>query len=238
MKKISLIALFALILSAVSAQKTITDANAEKRNVSGYHGVEVSGGIDLFLSQGEESVAVSASETKYRDRIKTEVKDGILKIYIEKNSNWNISWSDHKMKAYVSFKNLDRLGASGGSDISVDGVIKANSLKLDVSGGSDFSGKVDLNDLNADASGGSDIHISGTAKTLDIDASGGSDFKGYELTTDICNLDASGGSDIYITVNKELKAEASGGSDVFYKGNASVREVRSSGSSSIKKTSR
>ena len=84
MKKILFLLLFAAVTSAVSAQKTIKDANAEKRNVSGYHGVEVSGGIDLFLSQGEESVAVSASDTKYRDRIKTEVKDGVLKIYVEK----------------------------------------------------------------------------------------------------------------------------------------------------------
>jgi hypothetical protein len=238
MKKISFLLLFAAVVSAVAAQKTINDANAEKRNVSGYHGVEVSGGIDLFLSQGEESVAVSASETKYRDRIKTEIKDGILKIYVERNGNRTISWSDHKMKAYVSFKNLDRLGASGGSDIQVEGSVKVNSLKLDISGGSDFNGKIDVNDLYVDASGGSDVHISGIVKTLDIDASGGSDFKGYELTADICNLEASGGSDVYVTVNKELKAEASGGSDVFYKGNASVREVKSSGSSSIKKASR
>jgi hypothetical protein len=89
-----------------------------------------------------------------------------------------------------------------------------------------------------DASGGSDVRISGNVNKLDIDASGGSDFKGYELTTDICNLDASGGSDVYITVNKELSAEASGGSDVYYKGNGTIREMRSSGSSSIKKTSR
>ena len=57
------------------------------------------------------------------------------------------------MKAYVSFKNLDRLGASGGSDIQVEGSVKVNSLKLDISGGSDFAGKIDVNDLHVDASG-------------------------------------------------------------------------------------
>ncbi len=79
-----------IVSAAASAQKTINDANAEKRNVSGYHAIEVSGGIDLYLSQGDESVAVSASETKYRDRIKTEVKDGVLKIWYELEQQYQI----------------------------------------------------------------------------------------------------------------------------------------------------
>ena len=242
MKKIFSLVLFALIAFAASSQKTINDPNAEKRNVSGYHAIEVSGGIDLFLSQGDESVAVSASEIKFRDRIKTEVKDGVLKIYYERSSNSNIhidvDWGKRKLKAYVSFRNLDALQGSGGSDILVDAVIRTNKLALGVSGGSDFEGRVEVGDLAVDASGGSDVKISGNTTTLKIDASGGSDFKGYELAADICNLEASGGSDIYITVNKELSAEASGGSDVFYKGNGTVKEMRSSGSSGIKKTSR
>ena len=242
MKKIISLFLFVALVSAASAQKTINDPTAEKRNVSGYHAVEVSGGIDLYLSQGDESVAVSASETKFRDRIKTEVKNGVLKIWYEHNSKININIDiergNRKMKAYVSFKNLDGLQGSGGSDIMVEGTIKTTSLSLGVSGGSDFEGRVEANDLKVGASGGSDVKISGTVNKLDIEASGGSDFKGYELITDICNLEASGGSDIYITVNKELRAKASGGSDVYYKGNGTVNEGRSSGSSSIKKTSR
>lgn len=242
MKKLFSVLFFAVIAYAASAQKIINDANAEKRDLTGYHAIEVSGGIDLYLSQGDESVAVSATETKFRDRIKTEVKDGVLKIFYEHNNNKNVhvdlDFGNRKLKAYVSFKNLDKLEGSGGSDILVDGAIKVNALTLDVSGGSDFEGKVEATDLKVDASGGSDVKISGTVTNLNIGASGGSDFKGYELAADICNLDASGGSDIYVTVNKELSAEASGGSDVFYKGNGSVREMKSSGSSSIKKTTR
>lgn len=239
MKKIflSLFALIALNI-AVLAQKTLNDPNAEKRPVSGYHAVEVSGGIDLYLSYGEEAVAVSASETKYRDNIRTEVKNGVLKIWYDWKSSINLIVGNRKLKAYVSYKTLDRLGASGGSDIDVDGSIKSSALSLDLSGGSDFRGKVEVNDLKVDASGGSDATISGTAAKLDVDASGGSDVKGYDLAADVCNLEASGGSDIYITVNKELKANASGGSDVHYKGNGTVSEMKSSGSSSIRKAGR
>src|ERR1700712_1725218 len=43
-----------------------SDKNLQKRQVSGFHGVDVSGGIDLYLSDGPESVAISASSTDVR----------------------------------------------------------------------------------------------------------------------------------------------------------------------------
>ena len=238
MKKIFFAFSLVLISSlSVIAQKAINDPNAERRSAKGYHGVEVSGGIDLFLSQGEEAVAVSASESKYRENIKVEVKDGILKIWYDSKSMLNVDWnSNRKLKAYVSYKTLDQLGASGGSDVSVDGSIKTAKLSMNISGGSDFNGSVEVNDLSLDATGGSDATISGSARNLDIEASGGSDVKGFSLSADICNLEASGGSDISITVNKELSANASGGSDISYKGNATIKEMKSSGSSSVRKT--
>jgi hypothetical protein len=238
MKQLLATLLLATSLTTVLAQKTINDPQAEKRNVPGFHAIEVAGGIDLYLSLGPESVAVSAAETKHRDKIRTEVKNGVLKIWYEPTSNIQVDLGNRKLKAYVAYKDLDQLSGSGGSDIQVEGTIKGNSLQLRISGGSDFEGKVELSDLKVEASGGSDMDISGTAKNLRVEASGGSDFKGYELLTDICSIEASGGSDIYITVNKEISAEASGGSDIFYKGNGTVKEMRSSGSSSIKKAGR
>jgi hypothetical protein len=239
MKRLFLLLPCAVIMMTVAGQKVINDPLVEKRSVSGFHAISVSGGIDLYLSQGNESVAVSASEVKYRDRIKTEVKDGVLTIWYEHASNITIEWgNERKMRAYVSFKNLDNLKASGGSDVDVDGAIKVGNLGIRISGGSDFHGKVEVEDLKVDASGGSDIHISGIAKKLNISSAGGSDFKGYDLATDVCELSASGGSDVYITMKKELSADASGGSDVYYKGDPAVRDKRSSGSSNIKKTGR
>jgi len=237
MKKLLFSLLVTGMITTASAQKTINDANAEKRNVSGFHAIEVGGGIDLYLSQGEEAVAVSASKNEYRAKIKTEVKDGVLKIWYEWNSNMRFDWSNHKLKAYVSFKDIDRLEGSGGSDISIDGSIKVAKLALEISGGSDFDGKVETSELEIQASGGSDVRISGKATRLAIDASGGSDFKGYDLASDICNVEASGGSDVQVTVNKELSANASGGSDVYYKGTGLIRDLKTS-SSSIKKVSK
>ena len=232
MKKLcSIVCLLGLTVFA-SAQKTINDPNVEVRRVGSFTGVSVGGGIDLFLSYGDEAVAVSASKTEHRDRIKTEISNGILKIWYDHKG---ISFSgDRKLKAYVSYKTIKSLSGSGGSDIVVDGIIKTTELRLEISGGSDFHGKVETENLRVNQSGGSDVSIAGKATTLSVDASGGSDFNGFDLVTEICDLEASGGSDIEVTANKELSVEATGASDVHYKGKAVVKAVKASGASEVK----
>jgi hypothetical protein len=234
MKKLFSFAIVCLFLAQAYSQKVVHDPNVQVRQVSGYHGIEVSGGIDLYLSSGDEAVAVSAKETSVRDRIKTEVKDGVLKIYYDWKDmkNWNFS-GNKGLKAYVSYKTLDLLIASGGSEVKVDGSIQAGKLQIRLSGGSDFTGKVNVSTLDIDQSGGSDMDISGTAGLVDINASGGCDINGYDLIADNCKVHASGGSDITITVNKVLSAEASGASDIHWKGTATVEKSTASGSGSV-----
>jgi hypothetical protein len=234
MKKTLFLVFSLFLFLAGFAQKIINDPNAELRKVSGFHAIEISSGIDLYISQGDEAVAVSAKEKQARDRIRVEVKDGVLKIGYDWKDGLKISiGGNNEMKAYVSCKTLDRLVASGGSDVLVDGSIQGNQLTVHLSGGADFTGKVDVSVLTVNQSGGSDVNISGTASTISIEASGGSDFDGYDLVSNDCTIHASGGSDINITVNKVLDAEASGASDISWKGSATVKKAKASGAGSV-----
>ncbi|MBS1660051.1 MAG: DUF2807 domain-containing protein [Bacteroidetes bacterium] len=214
--------------------KVIRDGNAVPRDVKGFHAIEVSGGIDLYLSQGpEEAVAVSASDAEYRDRMRTVVSDGVLRIYMDnKPFNWG-NWGNRHLKAYVSCKVVDYLRASGGSDVYIQDILKSDKLKMELSGGSDLKGKVTIGELTVHQSGGSDSRVSGTAGQLFVHTSGGSDYHGYELIAEYCQVETSGGSDAYVFVNKELVARASGGSDVHYKGGGVVKEKHTSGAGSV-----
>lgn len=234
MKKIYLIALGLLLGTAVMAQQ-VNDPNAVVREARDFHGINVSSAFDVYLSQGgEETVAVSASEEKYRERIRVEVKAGILYIgYDSKGLNWNSG--NKKLKAYISFRQIDLLKVSGACDVMISGAIKADHLSIDQSGASDLKGRLEVGKLTVELSGASDITVSGRAAQLLVDASGASGFKGYDLITETCDARASGASDIKVTVNKELSATANGASDVRYRGDAVVRELRSSGSSSVSK---
>lgn len=236
MKKLVVLLPFLFSVGFLFAQdKIVYDANAEVRQVSSFHAIEVSNGINLIIKQGStEAVAVSASSSDIRDRIKTEVVNGKLKIYFD-NHGWH-DWSIKKnLKAYVSFKNIDALEANSGADASTDGNINVTNLNIDLSSGADFDGTVTATSLDIDQSSGSDMHIQGKVSDLKITTSSGSDFNGYDLVSETCKADASSGSDIEITVNKELQAEASSGGDINYKGSAVITNVSNSSGGKIKK---
>jgi len=207
------------------------DPNLQTRVASGFTGVSVSGGIDLYLGPGPESVSVSANSSSVRDHIRTEVKNGILHIYLENYWSWHLG--NPTMKAYVSMPVLKNLEASGGSDVYLQNQISASDLDVSLSGGSDMKGKLKADHLFIKQSGGSDVDLSGNVQKLDVESSGGSDLNGYDLVTEVASLHASGGCDSHLTVNRELYVVASGGSDLSYRGKASVKEIKTSGSSSI-----
>jgi hypothetical protein len=225
-------------ISAVSSQKYLNDKNAQLRKVESFHGVEVSGGIDVYLDQSDApAVAVSAADDEDRDRIKTVVENGILKIYFKKPDSWlSVSWGNRQVKAYVSVKQLDILRASGGSDILIRESLNCQNLSIQLSGGADCKGKIQAQELRIAASGGSDAILEGQVNQLKVQASGGSDVKGFGLVCNIANLSASGGSDIQVSVQKEIIADASGGSDIYYKGDPAKRQVSSAGSSDIRRS--
>jgi Putative auto-transporter adhesin, head GIN domain len=229
MKNIVFAVLSMISVLAVNAQSG--EKNVQKRPVTGFHGVDVSGGIDLYLSNGPESVAVSASSNDVRDHIVTEVVGGILRIHME--SNWNQNMDNAKMKAFVSLNNLKNLEGSGGGDIVFENLIKGEDLDVRLSGGGSLRGKLNVNHLVINQSGGSEVKLSGNVQNLTLNASGGGSLNGFDLITDYASIRASGGSETELTVNKELRAVVSGGGDITYKGAASVKEIKSSGGGSV-----
>ncbi|MEI9808132.1 MAG: DUF2807 domain-containing protein [Bacteroidota bacterium] len=77
MKKLVVIISAVLLTAGVYAQSTISDPNVQVREAKNFHAITLSSAFDVFLTQGnEEKVAVSASEDKYLENIKVEVKNG------------------------------------------------------------------------------------------------------------------------------------------------------------------
>jgi len=235
MKKLALAVMSLLIVVGSMAQKTYQDKNAVVRKVGSFHGIKVSHGIHLYLSQGnEEAVAVSASRQEYIERIKTEVENGVLKIYYDtENHDW--SSNGKSLKAYVSCKTLDLLKASSGSEVDVDGTLKSGNLDLSFTSGANFQGKIESSNVKVDQNSGAEAAISGMATSLTIEGSSGATFKGYDLTTDKCDANMSSGATMRVTVNKELTASASSGGQIYYKGTGVIREISTSSGGEVSK---
>ena len=233
-KKMKTIKLLPLVLLAVAIfQTAILQASPandgrQTRQLTGFHGVSVSSGIDLFLTQKNVEEVVVEANSDDMDKIITKVEGGILKIYIKENSWFGIGWNNRPRKVYVSFIMLDKLHASAGSDVNSTSVLKLNNLDCDVSSGSDVKLDVEANELHVGSSSGSDITLKGKATTLHADASSGSDINAGDLESKNCKASVSSGADIHVNVTDELDAHASSGGDISYSGNPKSKNINKS----------
>lgn len=220
----AIVALFLLSALSIATVKAQTNKSFP---VSNFSEITVASGIDLYLTQGSsEAVRVSAHEDLLKNVI-VEKNGNNLTIRYKNNSGWGRLFKGQGIKAYVNFKSLTALTASGGSDVFSQNQIKTDRLNAKASGGSDLKLDLVTKDFQLQASGGSDVTLKGSTTNMEIQSSGGSDVKAYEFRSENAKVSASGGSDANIYVTRALDASASGGSDIHYKGDASLKNSSS-----------
>jgi hypothetical protein len=234
MQKIFAVILFVIAGFGVSAQNVVHDPNAQVRKVDPFTKIRVSSAITLYLSQGTtQGVAVSSEDQSITSKIKTEVKNGVLKIYVE-NGAWNgWNWSNKHLKAYVTFTSLEMLDASGASSVELTDPINVGDLSLDLSGASSMRGTIKGGSIKFDLSGASSSRVDFSAGSFELSESGASNFKGA-VNSPETNFDLSGASVVEVdgsTTNLEISASGASnfkGSDLT----ASSCKVEVTGASS------
>ncbi len=221
----------------------------KKYNVSDFKGIEVSGGFDVILNQGNSESLVLTAQKNLFDYITVKVDNGTLKIYTRNNI-----WSTQPMKALITFKNIDDLNVSGGGDVTSRTPINVDELSINMSGGGDFSSTVNSDGVKCYISGGGDAKIGGNIKDYKINMSGGGDLESEVITSVVsCRMtgggdlflrsrekvsdavvDINGGGDMEIRINTDkLNCRVSGGGDALLYGQADEFEINLDGGGDI-----
>ncbi len=213
----------------------INDHMAVIRDMGSFHGIDISGPFKVYFSVGSRhTVAVSASSEDARDRIQVRKSDGILKVELETSyKNWIPGNTSYKL--YISAPSLETIKASGAVDFFVTDVLKAEDLKIQFTGASDFLGKLDCRDLDVHFTGASDIELTGTVDELKAVVTGASKLKASTLKVRNADIRVTGASNSTISVSNNLQAVASGASHIYYYGNPAHVDVSSTGASKVKK---
>ena len=171
--------------------------------------IKVSTGLDLYLSQGTKNKVTLEADENLHDIIITEVNDGVLKIYSEKNI-----WQAKARKVYLTVKNLEGLTATSGSDVYTEDILKVETIKVS-------------------ATSGADIRISGTANNHTSRANSGASIEAYKLISKNATVNVSSGADINIYASESINAKASSGGDIDFKGNPREINKKSSSGGSV-----
>ena len=218
------------ILLSVALAPTIGAQQRQSRPLTGFDAIEVGGGVDLVVRKGDAFVVEVAAKEDELAKIVTEVVGKTLQI---KRKSSFFDWGNGGT-VYVTLPTLVSLDASGGSDAKAEGTFSSDSLRIGASGGSDLTIDVAAGTLSVEASGGSDIRLSGTARSAHVESSGGSDLNASALAADEVNVESSGGSDLVVgVVRQKIGGEASGGSDVTYSGTPGSVSVDTSGGAEL-----
>jgi Putative auto-transporter adhesin, head GIN domain len=237
MKSLRVLLLFSLCLGCVSCvdgqfyHSVSGNGNVVKkdRTVSGFDGVKVSTGIDVYLSQGDkESVTVEADENLH-EYILTEVKDGILHVYTD---NINIRNAERE-RVYVTIKDVRSLKTTSAGNIVGETPIKCGDVELSASSSGDIKLELYAKKVNLDLSSAGDIKLNGEGESLDADLSSAGDLNAFDFKVKEADVSVSsaGSADIY--TSEKLVARASSAGDINYKGNPKYVDAHSSSAGGI-----
>ena len=235
MKTVKHVILFTLLIAVGFGTAMAGDNDkTENRKVESFNAIKVSAGIDLYLTMDITEEVKVVADDDIIDKLKTEVKDGTLHIYLKQNDWFNWKSGNRTRKVYVKVKELKELRASSGADVYCENTLKGDALKVSASSGSDVNLNVFYKNLSIDTSSGSDAKAKGKVKFLDVEASSGSDIKAQDLESKICKARASSGSDISVSVTDEIYAKASSGADIKYYGSPQVRDIDESSGGDVR----
>jgi len=203
----------------------------ETRKVREFDEIKVSRGMNVYISQGNETKIVVKADENLLDAIETRIEGNTLKV----TAKQNIRRATTK-KVYVTTPNISKIRSSAGSNVFSETALKSEELNLASSAGSNMKLEVIADKLTASVSSGSNMKLEGKVKSFSGKASSGSNLKAEEMNTKNCKVDVSSGANIWITAKNNFEAHASSGGNIFYYGDPETTDIeKSSGGNVIKK---
>jgi len=206
----------------------------DTRKTSSYDQIALVGSIDVQIVRGNEGNLKVEAESNLQEYILTEVKDGKLKISVEKDVSLNPS-RNMSIKVTVPVEDIEGLSLTGSGDINNTGVLKVNDLKIGVTGSGDIILNVEAKELWGSITGSGDIKLMGTADQFNCKVTGSGDFNAFGLNAKNVEAAVSGSGDIDVSASQSLKARVSGSGDISYRGNPEKQDFKTAGSGAISK---
>lgn len=201
----------------------------EEREISGFEGVHVSSGIDVYLTEADEFSVVVEADDNLHDVIETRLHGNMLEVGTDNVSIRNA----RAKKVHVSLPDLSALKISSAGDCEGQSTFHCKDLRLDVSSAGDLelvvmAGKVDL-----DISSSGDVRLAGEADEFRASLSSAGELDAYDLVAKKVEVEVSSAGDARVHATEEISMKASSAGDIYYKGDARVIHSSTSSAGNI-----
>ena len=223
------------------------------RTVEAFHGVDISAGVIVDFTQGNDRKVEVIADADKMQYVKTKVENGILKVSIDRSSNKNLKFK--KLLVNIQNPKLDDLYVSSGSIFKTKNKVSDEKLNAQINSGAIITADFDYSEMTIQANSGSVLTLDINAKILDfsgnsgmiINAKGNAENASFKLGSGAsCNaqnlisknvkVDVNSGAIAKVNASYSLDVSASSGAIVQYKGNPEVNSnVKKSSGAIIKK---
>lgn len=200
----------------------------EIRNLEDFDEIEVSLGMNVYLTQGSPTSVKVVADNNLHEVIETDVDGDVLKVYVSANIR-----EAREKKVMITVEDLTRVNVTSGGNVYSQNQIKAENMELKATLGSNITMDLNAENLHVACSTGATINLSGEARESELEGNSGANLKAEALKSERCKMRASGGGNVYASVGKELEAKASSGGNIVYYGEPATADISSSGGGNI-----
>ncbi|MGC4128755.1 MAG: DUF4252 domain-containing protein [Bergeyella sp.] len=241
----------AQISSSKTSETTENTGSSEVtqvRNVGKFTGIEVSGGIKVNFTQGNNQSVVVDADQNLQQYVSTEVKNGILIIKIKDKKNLNFK----KLLVTIEAPNLQSIKTTSGASFATMNTVKETVFDVSAESGSTLNADLKANatinlksisgasmKINADTmnlifngNSGSSSVIVGKAETASYVISSAATCNAQNTVVKTAEVSATSGASLKVNASKYLNSQTSSGASVRYAGKPKkVQSDNSSGGS-------
>lgn len=202
----------------------------ETRTLNSFNAIDIGGAFEIELIKSNEEKIIIETDDNIMPYIKTKISGGELEVENTRDIN-----NPTELKLTIYYKSLDEIELSGAAELFSADVLESSDFKMDCSGASEITLKLNVGNFEAEFSGASKVELEGSAKSTKIEASGAAVLRAYGLEINDLDLDASGASVVKVLALEKISIEASGAASVRYKGDPRIELNGISGASSVRK---
>lgn len=233
------VALAGVVLTALPGRARAADAIVtatgpavtEARTASEFHGIAVSGGIELKVRQGNHPAIEVKAETNLLPYLETVTENNTLQVRWKKGSRLRVKDTPEVNVTVVELQSITSAG-SGGIAVAP---LKTPRLTLSLAGSGDASiDTLQADELAITIAGAGDVKATGHTARLQVRIAGSGDVKCGALKADDVTVSISGSGDASVHAARSLSVSIAGSGDVLYSGDAQVKSTIA-GSGSVRK---
>lgn len=232
----TIIKITAVCLLFVSMTSCMFDGIKGNRNVvsqtrsisSDFDAIKVSNSLEVYLTIGNSTSLEIEADENLHDVIITEVEDGVLKIFSERNIR-----SAKSRKIFVTAERIKEIKATSAAEIRSENTIETEDLKIKATSAANLRLMVNVDNLTCSSTSAAEVRLEGKAEKMILKSTSAAEVRAKELKTKVCKVSATSAANAYVNVSEELDAKATSAASVRYTGNPKKINKKSTSAGSI-----